>query len=300
MGRHYIIQISDLHLSESRAYNQVGWEACLRYIANDEPELVICTGDHVLDDPDVEDDHEFAFRQLSRLRTPFVALPGNHDIGDCNPAPYLGQHVNRIRLARYRRIFGPDWWSREVGDWRLLGLNSMLLGSGLAEEQAQRSWMLETIQTENSRPTAVFLHKPLFVEQRAEPDVPDICVTAYGRDRLLKDLDGVNLRLVASGHNHHYRTLMVDGVQFVWAPSTAQILRIPRAFRALMIPGLVRYWLDDNGSIEFGLEQPPGMEASDITDMLDRYHAMRSAPLLPWQAGQIPLRSTGVNIAIGQ
>jgi hypothetical protein len=37
---------------------------------------------------------------------------------------------NSERLERWRRHLGRDYWSRDLEGWRLIGLNSQLLGSG--------------------------------------------------------------------------------------------------------------------------------------------------------------------------
>ena len=283
MARHHLIQISDLHLSEQRAYNQDGWEACLAYIESEAPDFVAVTGDHILDDPDAEDDHLFAAEQLKRIPVAWAAIPGNHDIGDTNPHPYFGQHLSPARLKRYRDIFGYDRWCRDAGRWRLIGLNAFLFGSDLPEEDDQYDWFRAQTRKDPGRPTALFLHKPLCINSLYEESSPDVCILPEGRRRLMKSLQGVNLRLIASGHNHHYRSSTLGTMAMVWAPSTAQILRMPRDFRALLRPGVVHYWFDDEGGLEFLHAEPPGIAAIDITDFIDRYGAMRSAPMLPLQ-----------------
>ncbi|WP_162458071.1 metallophosphoesterase family protein [Mesorhizobium tianshanense] len=283
MARHHVIQISDLHLSEERSYNQPGWEACVQYIKNSGPEFVAVTGDLVLDDPDRDEDHHFVRSQLDRISAPWASIPGNHDIGDTHPNPYMGQRFDVSRLQRYRRSFGADFWTRELGDWLLIGLNAMLPGSGLQVEAEQYEWLREIAHEDPNRPTALFLHKPLCINRIDEESSPDACVVDVGRDRLLSVMQGVNLRFVASGHNHHYRTLTSGEVKMVWAPSTAQILHMARPFTALLRPGLVNFWLDDDGSLEFGLVEPSGMVATDVTDIIRQYGAMRSAPVKQWR-----------------
>ncbi|GLS36558.1 phosphohydrolase [Mesorhizobium tianshanense] len=284
MKRHHVIQVSDLHLSEIRAYNQHGWESCLSYIAHENPDIVVSTGDHALDDPDCLEDHIFARSQLDRITVPWSAVPGNHDIGDLNPNPYQGQHVNHERIERYLGVFGTDRWTRELGTWRLIGLNAFLLGSNVQREEEQYDWLREIVSRDRTRPLAIFLHKPLCVERLDEDSSPNICVVPEGRSRLLAALGDANLRLIASGHNHHYRSFVIGSIAMVWAPSTAQILRMPRSFRALLKPGVVHYWLDDAGGIEFTLAEPPGIVPNDITDLLARYGAMRTVPHLPLES----------------
>src|SRR5262249_47237179 len=155
--------------------------------------------------------------------------------------PYMGQHVDDMRLRRYLDLYGEDRFARDLGDWMLVGINALLLGANLAAESDQYEWLRDTVSRAGSRPLALFLHKPLCVERLDEEDSPDTCVLAEGRRRLLAALAGARLRLVASGHTHHYRTMAVGGIQMVWAPSTAQIFQTGRPFRAALRPGAVHY-----------------------------------------------------------
>jgi 3',5'-cyclic AMP phosphodiesterase CpdA len=280
MSRHHVIQISDLHLSGERAYNHRGWRACLDHIGRERPDFVAVTGDLVLDDPDHGPDHAFVRSELDRIPVPWSALPGNHDVGDTNPEPYMGQHFDPDRHRRYLDHFGQDRWLRELDRWLLIGLNAQLLGSDTPAEAEQSAWLADVLAADRARPTALFLHKPLCVSSLKEASNPDPCVIAEGRDRLLQIIAGVGVRLIASGHNHHYRTLSVGALTMVWAPSTAQIFHMPRQFRALPCPGAVHYWFDGE-DVEFGLVVPPGLVVNDVTPLIGEYGAMRHAPPLP-------------------
>lgn len=280
MTRFQIIQISDLHLSADRAYNYEGWEACLRYIERERPDFVAVTGDNVLDDPDREEDHAFARDELAKIPVPWAAVPGNHDIGDANPTPYMGQHVTEARLERYLHFFGCDRWQRDVGRWRLVGINSLLLGTGMKAEGEQSAWLVDEIAGHGGGPIALFLHKPLFLRGQGEKENPDWCLLAKGCGQLLELFRGADLRLVASGHTHHYRTMMWNGTALVWAPSTSQINSAGAVpFTGLYQPGLVHYWFDDEG-LEFGLVRPQGIRTNDVAPLVARHGAMRNTPLL--------------------
>ena len=146
MSRHTLIQVSDLHLSALRAYNYRGWAACRDHINRVRPDLVVATGDLVLCDPDHDPDHEFVAAELARLDVPWAALPGNHDIGDTGPRPYMGQWVSDARRQRYLDRVGPDWWARDLGRWRIIGLNAQLPESGLAAEAEQFAWLETELQ----------------------------------------------------------------------------------------------------------------------------------------------------------
>ena len=67
----------------------------------------------------------------------------------------------------------------------------------------------------------IFLHKPLFKQNRHEADSTDRYIPAQARQKLLMLLDNYDLRFVMSGHTHQYRHIEVDGVDHIWVPSTS-------------------------------------------------------------------------------
>ena len=130
-------------------------------------DLVIHTGDLTVDGADHEEDMREGAALMRSLQAPFLAVPGNHDVGEAgNPH----QPVNTERLDRWRRHFGADWWSRDVENWRLIGLDSMLFGSGDDEERCQFEWLRQTLTTADGRKIAWFTHRPLFIESPNEGD----------------------------------------------------------------------------------------------------------------------------------
>jgi hypothetical protein len=106
-------------------------------------------------------------------------------------------------------------------------LNSQLFGSdGQPAEAAQWSWLEETMAGLDAQPIALFLHKPLFLDHPSEPDYEDAtlrqsCIDAGSRARLLDLCKCHGVRLVSSGHKHQTRSFSLDGIYYVWAPSTA-------------------------------------------------------------------------------
>jgi len=105
----------------------------------------------------------------------------------------------------------------------------------------------------------LFLHKPLFINHVREDVVSHWCVTPLERQRLREVLQEANIRIIASGHTHHHRTLMREGILYVWAPAVGHIDfsdKIP--FHALPMAAIIRYELATDGS-EFTLIVPQGM-----------------------------------------
>jgi hypothetical protein len=75
-------------------------------------------------------------------------------------------------------------------------------------------------------PIALFLHKPLFLDHPSEPDSDDptvrqSCLDSESRARLLDACRTRGVRLVSTGHKHQTRAFSLDGIYYIWAPSTA-------------------------------------------------------------------------------
>ena len=81
-----VILVSDTHLSPTAPEAEANWDAVLRYVGANAPDVVIHLGDLSLDGAHNAGDLHYGRRQLDRLPVPWHAVPGNHDIGD-NPWP---------------------------------------------------------------------------------------------------------------------------------------------------------------------------------------------------------------------
>jgi 3',5'-cyclic AMP phosphodiesterase CpdA len=111
--------------------------------------------------------------------------------------------------------------------WCFIGLNSMVMNTGLACEAEQFDWLASELADTGGRPVALFLHKPLYLNA---PDDRELKATAIryvpmpARRRLVEMLRAVDLRLVASGHLHQRRDFTYSHIRQVWAPSAGFII----------------------------------------------------------------------------
>src|SRR5262245_21054829 len=156
-----IVQISDTHLSAGKAHFTNNWAPLARWIAEQRPDLVIHTGDITVDGAAVEEDMRYSAELMRRLGVRCRVVPGNHDVGD---AGHHSQPVSEERLRRWSTHFGPDRWVEDVEDWRLIGLDALLLSSGEREEVVQGDWLETVIDEAGGRRIAWFLHRPLFLD----------------------------------------------------------------------------------------------------------------------------------------
>lgn len=219
-----VIQISDTHLSRAKSYCVPNFEAIKGIVSAERPDLVVNSGDIALDGAGNEDDLAFARACHEGLDAPLRTIPGNHDLGDNPWSDTVAHPITEARRERYLKHFGDDFWRLDANRWLLIGLNAQLFGSGLAAEEEQWAFLAEAAASADRRPVALFVHKPLFLEQRDETDVNHRYVNPDYRRRLFDTLGDAALRLVASGHVHQHRHRRLDGIDYCWAPSTAFVL----------------------------------------------------------------------------
>ena len=54
-------------------------------------------------------------------------------------------------MAAWRLHVGPQWWMHDLGAWRLVGLDTALMGSDLPEEAEQAAFLAEALATRWAR-----------------------------------------------------------------------------------------------------------------------------------------------------
>ena len=178
MGR--IIILSDIHLSPTHGFFWENWHLARDFANKAAADAVIVNGDLTINGPDSDEEVKFAALALKSLRGPVLPLPGNHDVGDEPPGQDPDQIVNAQRLARWDRFLGADRWMLDTGGWRLVGVNAQLFGSSLTREDEQNRWLEQQLIAAAGRPIALFLHKPLFLEDPNEGPASAVCIRAAG------------------------------------------------------------------------------------------------------------------------
>ena len=185
---------------------------------------------------------------MRQLPVPMLIVPGNHDVGHL---PGSNQPVDAARLERWRRLAGPDYWVSDHGNWRLIGLNSLLFGHGDTEESAQFSWLEEMLAARGGRRVAIFTHKPLFVDDAYEGDTGYWSIRPAPRQRLYDLLAAHDVELFASGHLHWAWKGAFENTALVWGPSSAFIIdKLEREMPGERVVGAVIHTLGDGVSSE--------------------------------------------------
>ena len=207
-----VIQISDTHISPTKAHFAGNWPPLAEWIASQRPDLVIHTGDVTVDGLTAIRISNIACGcsarwacRLRRARQSRCRRFSNH----------RHQPVNPERIARWNRYFGAGPVvsrhrrvaadrPRRDADRRLPG------GRGGAARLARRRH-----GAGGDRRSAWFLHRPLFIEHPEEGDTGYWSIKPEPRRALLEMVRRHNVALVASGHLHKAHDFVRDGTRYI-------------------------------------------------------------------------------------
>ena len=265
-----LTQISDTHLARRLTKLTDNFHRVSEYIDATRPDLVINSGDLAFDAPTSPGDLDFARSLHDGLPVTCRYLPGDNPT-QVGPVP--PQQVSENDRQAYLSLFGDDRWRFDAVGWCFIGLNSLVMNSGLSSEVDQFEWLAAELAGASGKPVALFLHKPLFLNA---PDDPELEATSIryvpqpARQRLIEMLRTADLRLVASGHVHQRRDFTFGRVRHIWAPSTGFIISDVRQERiGIKEVGLVEYRFQPD-SFEVRHVKAPGQVDVDLDELLAR------------------------------
>ena len=262
-----IVQVSDIHLSRTRGYFNDNFAVFRDAMRAAPPDLIVYSGDVSFDGPDHPDDLAYARAEIDTIGVPWLAIPGNHDIGEAprHAPPRPARRTPRVS-AIGARSFGPQWWSRDIGRWRLVGIDTALLASDRPEEAEQDRFLDEAVG--NARRPAGAARSCTCRRSMASPTIPATPRTPCrieARGRLLDRCAAGGVRVIACGHLHVYRRLSYRDIDIVWAPATSFVNIAKRLEAGWGFPraGYVE-WTLDGDTISHRLVEPPLMITHDV------------------------------------
>lgn len=156
----------------------------------------------------------------SPLRVPLHLVPGNHDVGDKKIDWMPADQVCDDYLEIYRAAFGRDYFSFDEGSLRFIAINSLLLNSGLEDEQRQREYVERQITEAAGKRVFLFMHYPPYIHTENERGSYDN-VDEPGRSWLLSQMRRPNVEAAFAGHVHNFWYDRVGSADFYMLPSTA-------------------------------------------------------------------------------
>jgi 3',5'-cyclic AMP phosphodiesterase CpdA len=273
MTQFRLTQISDTHLARHLAKLTDNFHRVAAHIDATRPDLVVNSGDVAFDGPGSRADLEFARGLHAELPVACRYLPGNHDIGD-NPTaigPVPAEPATEPNRQSFVDVFGEDRWRFDEAGWCFVGLNSLIMNTGLGSEAEQFDWLASELSRTNGKPVALFVHKPLYLNLPNDPELESSAIRYVpqpARQRLIEMLATVDLRLVASGHVHQRRDYTYRHIRHVWAPSAGFIISDARQERiALKETGLVEYRFAPD-SFEVRHVRAPGQVDVDLDELI--------------------------------
>ena len=240
-----LVHVSDTHLSPTHGYFAMNWAAFVADMAAAPPDFLVHGGDLALNAPVALADLPYAAGEIAALGLPWRAVAGNHDVGEAPPFSRLAQPLTPARMAAWRRHVGALWWRHDLGDWRLVGLDTALMGSGLPEEAEQREFLRDTLAGRDGRPVMVFVHMPPFDADPDDAAWSTAVIPHVARTEVLDTCAAGGVKVIACGHLHVYRRLRHRGMEIVWAPPTAMVdvRRVQAKRRRFPRPGYVEWTL---------------------------------------------------------
>jgi hypothetical protein len=152
-----------------------------------------------------------------------------------------------------------------------IGLNSLVMNTGLASEAEQFEWLASQLARADGRPVALFLHKPLFLSSPGDPELAATSIRYVpmpARARLVEMFRAVDLRLVGSGHVHQRRDFTFAHTRHIWAPSTGFVISDMRQeVIGTKEVGLVEYRFQPEG-FEVLYVKAPGQVDVDLDSLI--------------------------------
>ena len=268
-----LTQISDTHLARWLPKLTQNFARVSEYIDATRPDLVVNSGDVAWDGPGSATDLDYARKLHDALPVACRYLPGNHDIGD-NPTqmgPAPSHPVTEKNRQAFVSVFGDDRWRFDAAGWCFLGLNSLVMNSGLVSEAEQFDWLACELACTGGRPVALFLHKPVYLNTPEDPEIEASAIRYVpmpARSKLVEMLAAVDCRLVASGHVHQRRDFTHGHTRHVWAPSAGFVIADTRQEAiAIKETGLVEYRFAPD-AFEVRHVRAPGQVDVDLDSLL--------------------------------
>ncbi|MCJ8521422.1 3',5'-cyclic AMP phosphodiesterase CpdA [Pseudorhizobium tarimense] len=216
-----IAVLSDPHIGSSNPVFVPNWEKVVAHVnARNDIDLAIILGDLTLLGSEQPEDLRFGRAALDALNPSWLVLPGNHDVGDISRLSH--QPANGERLSLWAEHYGPSYWYSDLlPGWRLIGLNSQIIGTGLTEEEAQWQALEDALATRGSREPVIFIHMPLFLNDWKEADRPAWALMSEGRTRLRRLINDHDVCAVVTGHMHRTIQFDIPETRMIWCAASS-------------------------------------------------------------------------------
>lgn len=247
-----VLQFTDMHLRDDPAASVRGvvpqqcFDQTLYHARRDHwpADAVLLTGDLAND----EFNNSYARLAVTAAswNTPVLAIPGNHDNGEALRAAF-----NSVEKAVDNIL--------DVGNWRIIALNSQVRGAVHGSLSAEMLTLLENgANTRGDRHLLVALHhQPVALGSEWLEPIGLRDAAAF-RELLTR----LNVHACLFGHAHQSWDSCEGGVRYLGTPSTGrQFVAGSKTFAESDQPPAYRWLkLHDHGELETGVEWVAGVE----------------------------------------
>jgi len=177
------------------------------------PDLVIVGGDMI--DESNSDEQTEAFLGITSRLDPAIPVryaPGNHDLAPDTLVP------TPEGIARYREVFGPDYYVFSEGPATFVVLNTVVIDH---PEMVPEAWAAQQVFIDDAlaalpgnRRAVMIGHHPLFIRH---PDEPDTYwnLPLERRRPLYEALRRAGVRIALAGHWHRNNVSVDDGFEMI-------------------------------------------------------------------------------------
>jgi Predicted phosphohydrolases len=273
-----VMQISDTHLSPRTRHFRKNNELMDAPLKASDHDLIVHSGDITLDGVRFSEDFELCRDFFTSTGKDIKFIPGNHDVGDnarlSKPESVNGSAISEKRISKFLSYFGTDRWSVDLGRWRFIGINSMLIGSGFTRENEQYVWIDEQLASAGGRHIALFTHQPFYIDEPEPAELTYWTIDPSGHEHVRPLLNDPRLRLIASGHLHQGRSRQHGTLSQQWCSSIAFTTRealVPEMGGTREV-GYMEHTFHDDGRVETQPRSIEGFENTYLDDVMDEVY----------------------------
>ena len=239
-----LVQVTDCHIGEHRKHRLAGictydtFGEVLAEVAAIPfaPEMLIVTGDVAAQGK--RPAYSLFAEQIRKLNIPYAWLPGNHD---------------DFEIMQTSMTSAPYWPLLELGNWRVISLNSAVRGqvNGFVTER-ELDFLDATLRIEKDHPTVIFLHHPVvpvgceWLDQQRTANAHEIEEIVAGAS---------NVKAIFCGHVHQEFTADWAGCKVFTTPSTCFQFAANSSGFAMSDDKPAYRWIDlyPNGDLKTGV-----------------------------------------------
>jgi len=210
--------LSDAHVAVNKPEQNGRFENALERAGAFHPDFIVITGDCL---ENWSDENAALFKDMiERSNVPIHTVPGNHDVGQKRTPDGKGS-VSSETVERWKHAFGSDRFAFEHGGYFFIGIDNVIISSGIPEEAEQTEWFRERVEEADGSRIFVFCHYPFFLREPNETEGGYWTVENPAKQEWLDLFLESGVSAVWNGHLHRFGEAHWKGIEFITTPATS-------------------------------------------------------------------------------